>query len=568
MFTKRTAVFLLVLGLALALCLACAAGEEGVTPGAKATPTEVFIPKATAVSEEFATPGGVLRLVGGEPPNWDAHRQHSYQTHRVLNFVHARLVTFKFGPKYDPWDISVTNNGLAESWEISSDALVYTFHLKKGVKWQDKPPVNGRELVAEDIKWTYEHLMNVKPTATYAWKLDAVSKIECPDKYTLVITLKEPRAPFLGFLADSYIGEILPREVEEKYGDFMKSETAIGAGPFMLQSYTPDVGQVYVKNPTYFRAKEGLPYVDEIRMMVLPDSSTTLAAFRAGNLDIRGISRLDLPSVMQTNPGINCYETAITASISHLTPRVDKPPYNDVRVRQAISMALNQQEIIDSLYLGYGVEMHGPINPASQFYLKDQGECAKYGKYNPEEARKLLAEAGYPNGFETTLNVSLGYGATYEEYAEYWADSLAKIGIKAKIKKVDYAGGVSVMATGKNEDLWWKYNYGDGLDPDEQVWQLYIPDSIKNWAKVNDSKLTELAEAQRKAKNDEERKRILAEFQRYEACQLNYIAWPQAVGITCMQPWVHNYRLHAASYVTGSIYEIVWVDQTSPTRKK
>jgi peptide/nickel transport system substrate-binding protein len=410
-------------------------------------------------------------------------------------------------------------------------------------------------------------MINLKPTPAYAWKLDAVSKIECPDKYTVVITLKEPRAALLGFLADPWL-EILPKEVEEKYGDFMKSETAIGAGPFMLKEYTPDVGQVYVKNPTYFRAKEGLPYVDELRSLVILDASTTLAGFRAGQIDIRSISRLDLPSVLQTNPGIKCYQAPITASISHLTPRVDKPPLNDVRVRRAISMALDQQAIIDSFYLGYGVEAHGPVNPGSKYYLQDQGECAKYGKYNPEEAKKLLAEAGYPNGFDSTLNVSLGYGTAYEEYAEFWADSLAKIGIKAKIKKIEYAAGVSIMATGLNEDLWWKYNYGDGLDPDEQVWMLYMPGQQKNWAKVNDPKLAELAEAQRRAKNDEERKRILDEVQRYEACQLNYIAWPQAYPVRCMHPWVHNFQAHAAEYISGQFYEIVWVDQSSPTRKK
>jgi len=185
--------------------------------------------------------------------------------------------------------------------------------------------------------------------------------------------------------------------------------------------------------------------------------------------------------------------------------RTDKPPFNDVRVRQAVSMALDRQAVIDAFYLGYGIEQQGPIHASSPWYLEDQGECAKYGVYNPEEAKRLLAEAGYPNGFETTLNTTAAWGSTWMEYAEFWVDSLKKIGITATIKPTDLAGHY-VNRVCKYEGLSWTYVWGGAtIDPDVWLNVMYLPGGYVNYSCVDDDRLSELLIAQQTALTPEAR---------------------------------------------------------------
>lgn len=570
MLRKRRGLFLLgVLGM-VALLLACAAGEEeeatpvpGETPGA--TATKVVLPTATPEQAEIV-PGGILRLsTYADPPYWDPNQGPSGEVHGQINHAHAFLVNMRYGPEYPQWDFTVTTDGVAESWEISDDGLIYTFHLKKGVKFQNKPPLNGRELVAEDVKWSIQNIIDT-PGSPRGQPLSAIERMECPDKYTLVCYLSEPRASLLGLMANPYV-EIQPPDLSEYFGDVNSPDAVIGAGPFMLKEYTPGVRIVWEKNPDYYRADEGLPYLDEIHYSIIADSSTTLAGFRAENIDIRGISRLDLESVRGTNPDMYCYESEVGASAPALTMRTDQPPFDDVRVRRAVSMALDRQAVIDANYLGYGIEAHGPIHPAAPWYLEDQGECMKYYEHNPEEAKRLLAEAGYPDGFDTTFNTTSGWGTTFLEYAELWVDFLSKVGINATIK-ADELGAHYVKRLAKYEGLSWTYVWGGAtIDPDVWLNVMYQPGGYVNYSAVDDPKLTELLMLQQTALTPEKRQEYLDEIQRHMACERYQIQWPLAYGVTCMQPWVHNYKRHAADMSRGRYYEIVWVDETSPSRK-
>jgi len=544
----------------LVLLCACAKAETVSTPTPMGT---MVLPTATPLGAEMKPiPGGSLRLYWtSDLPYWDPNMGAGGQA--AANMIHAFVLNHNYGPKYPEWNFDISSDGLADSWEMSPDGLTYTFHLKKGVKWQDKPPVNGRELVAEDVKWSVWNIIKTPAAPRRTQFEEAVQSIDCPDKYTVVFHLKEPRASFLLYMANPYV-EILPHESMEEFGDFNSPKAAVGAGPFILEEYTPAVSIVFKKNPTYYRANEGLPYLDGVRFIIIPDASTSLAAFRAANIDIRGIARVDLASVKKTNPDIYCYEAGVSASALQLAMRTDKPPFNDVRVRRALSMALDRQAVIDTFHFGYGIDQQGPIHAASKWYLKDQGECAKYGKYNPDEAKRLLAEAGYPNGFETTLEGTPSWGA---EWGEYYIDALADIGIKARIRMHDL-GAWYQLCRAKYEALGWLYGWGGAtLDPDMWVEGLYAPWSPLDFSAVNDPKLNEMILAQRAALNPEKRQEILNEIQRYDACQRYYVQWPLAYSVTCQQSWVRNYMSHAANYSTGRIYEIVWLDQTSPSRK-
>jgi peptide/nickel transport system substrate-binding protein len=480
--------------------------------------------------------------------------------------ITAFLVNYRYGPQYPQWYFEFSSDGLAKSWEISADGFTYTFHLREGVKWQNKPPLNGRELVANDVKWSIQNIIDT-PGSPRGQPLSAIDKMDTPDKYTLIIHLKEPRASLLHILANPYV-EILAPELKETPGLWDTSKSWVGAGPFMLKEYVPNTRMVFEKNPTYYRANEGLPYLDVVHRTLIPDLSTSLAAFRAEQIDIRGISRIDLDSVKGTNPNIYCEENQISATQPAICMRNDKPPFNDARVRQAVSMAINRQEVINTQYYGYGIEQHGPINAASPWYLKDQGECDKYWKYNPTEAKRLLAEAGYPNGFETTLNTTGAWGATWMEYAELIVDYLSKVGIKANIKTSDL-GAHYVNRLAKYEGLCWTYTWGGAtVEPDNFLPVMFLPGGYVQYSAVDDPELSRLIIAQQTALTPEKRQEYLNEIQRRFACQQYQIQWPEAYGVTCQQPWVRNYRMHAADMSAGRYVEITWLTEQAPGRKK
>ena len=183
--------------------------------------------------------GGTLALRLWDPPNWDLDQTISYKTHIAHTFTHSRLVKHKAGPGVAPGSL-VIEGDLAESWTQPNETT-YVFKLRRGVRWHNKPPVNGRELTAEDVRYTVERFLTVKGNAN-AYMLRSVDKVEAPDKYTVKFTLKEPFAWFLDMLANPMAVAIVAKEVVDKYGDLKPWESVIGTGPWMLDSYRPNIG--------------------------------------------------------------------------------------------------------------------------------------------------------------------------------------------------------------------------------------------------------------------------------------------------------------------------------------
>src|SRR5919108_3921428 len=221
--------------------------------------------------------GGILRVRGYDPVHFDPHQTISFKTHTTLSFVYNRLVRHTVGPEVQPGTFAVEPD-LAERWEALDDTT-YVFHLRQGVRWHNKPPVNGRELVAEDVKFTYDRFLS-ETGNTNRYLLDSVDRVEVVDRYTVKFLLHEPFVWLLNILASAICMWVIAPEVAEKHGDFKKVETAIGTGPFLLERYEPNVKIVFRRNPEYFR--QGLPYVDGVEWLVLDDESTALAMYRTG----------------------------------------------------------------------------------------------------------------------------------------------------------------------------------------------------------------------------------------------------------------------------------------------
>src|SRR5499427_2501005 len=237
---------------------------------------------ATLWGAEVGQPkrGGILRVRGWDPPHFDPHLTIAPFTHWTLSFVYSRLVRHKVGADVQPGTFIVEPD-LAESWEQPDDTT-YVFHLRQGVKWHNKPPLNGRELVAEDVKFTFDRFL-AEPGNVIRYMLEPVAQIEVVDRYTVKFVLKEPFVWLVHMLANPVGTWIIAPEVVQQFGDLKKPESAIGTGPFLLERYEPNVKAVFKRNPDYFR--QGQPYVDGVEWLVLEDESTGLAMYRTGQID-------------------------------------------------------------------------------------------------------------------------------------------------------------------------------------------------------------------------------------------------------------------------------------------
>src|SRR5919197_4265193 len=397
--------------------------------------------------------GGILRVRGYDPVHFDHHLTSNARTNTTLSLVHSTLLRYKVGPEVTPGTFTVEPH-LAERWEAPDD-LTYVFHLRQGVKWHNRPPLNGRELVAEDVKFTFDRFLNEKANIL-RYVLEPVDRVEVVDRYTVKFVLKEPFVWLPNRLASTSGMWIIAPEVVEKFGDLKKPESAMGAGPFLLERYEPNVKTVFKRNPEYFLPDQ--PYIDGVEWLVLEDESTGLAMYRTGKIDCGpwhwwAVRQADVESLKQSHPHL-MYRDFLSIVPSGITMRTDQPPFNDVRVRRAISHALDRQGIIEA------VSLRGEVTPAigrglTEWSLPvDQlGAGPKYYQYDPPEAKRLLAEAGYPKGFKTQLWVTTGLARDLVDDAQLMQGYLKEVGIEAELKPQEHGAYMSTTMQGKFEGL-------------------------------------------------------------------------------------------------------------------
>ena len=344
----------------------------------------------------------------------------------------------------------VIRKTLVTSWEMT-DPSTWIFKLRQGVKFHNRPPVNGREMVAEDVKYSYELL---KDKAQYANRAALVKQIHVIDKYTLKFELKLPDPKFYLNVVDSLSPVIVPREAVEAPGGL--AQNPIGTGAFMLKEFAAGEGALLVKNPDYYlRDKEGraLPYVDAVRLLFTKDAATETALFRTKQLDIMRVSTLDsLYALMKTVPDLNLYRVpSLGWGDYELSMALDRAPYSDVRVRQALSMAINRDVVAQVINRG-DAALYGPFPWVMAGYTQrgdySYGNLGPNYQYNPKKAKELLAAAGYPSGFDMELEWAEFQGWTYGEFAQLLARFFEEVGVRVKIRQLETstwiakAGGV------------------------------------------------------------------------------------------------------------------------------
>jgi peptide/nickel transport system substrate-binding protein len=503
--------------------------------------------------------GGTLRVRGFDPPNFDPHLTIAGFTQSTVGFVYSKLVRHKVGGDVVPGAFIIEPD-LAEHWEELDDTT-YVFHLRKGVKWHNKPPVNGRELVAEDVKFTYDRFLTETSNAN-RYLLDSVDRVEVVDRYTVKFLLKEPYVWLISVLAYPQSMWIVAQEVVQQFGDLKKAETAIGTGPFMLERYEPNVKSVFKRNPDYYR--DGQPYVDAVEWLVIPDESTGLAMYRTGQLDCGpginwAIRQQDLEALKKSHPHLK-YQDFLSQSGGVINMRTDMAPFNDVRVRRAISHAIDRQALVEAVW-GRGAPTAAVSRGLVEWTLPiDQlGAGAKYYQYDPQEARRLLAEAGFPKGFKTQLIVTSGLTRDLVDDAQLVQRFLKDVGIDADLKIQEYGAYVATTVQGKFEGLA-RSPMGVVWEPDGRLYRAYASDSSRNVGHVDDATLTAMLKAQRRTKDLAARKQLIFDIQRYVAEQQYYVYLNANTVTTSWQPYVKNFAPnHSFDY--GNRAAALWLER-------
>lgn len=486
--------------LALAL-LAC--GPAVQSPAAQA-------PGAQQPAQTGPKTGGILNISRDDATDWDltylgkgagTGKEWSYQS----------LLRFKAGADVKYEDLIIRPE-IAERWEVSPDARTYTFHLRKGVKFHNLPPVNGREATAEDVKWTFEYVTRTGPLSDkklpqsqFDWMFESFDRVQVASPYSVAVHFKRPFVPFLSYAASDY-NPIMAREIYETDGHL--KDRLIGTGPWQLDMNASQKGTrwVWSRNPTYYEPSK--PYLDQIRVLVLHDDAAQRAAFQTKQLDWLSyeiVSPSYLKEIKQRLPEVQTYEY-VNPGGYHIHWNLRNPPLSDARVRKAISMGIDRDQLSMT---EFGVKSQWA--PAGSLIgLFTDAEAHQMLKYDPAESKRLLAEAGYPDGVELEWDFpGTRYGEAYNSRIQLIQAQLRKANVNINLKSLDAAEFSANRKIAKFTMNLTTLDCGDPQDFDSHIFACYHSTSKNNYAGLKDEDLDRLLEAQRGETNAEKRREIL-----------------------------------------------------------
>ncbi len=523
-------------------------------------PTSGPVPAGSGDTGEPKYGGTFNMRVSPDPFNWDISYSKSTPNDNGIALANDRLLNFKMGPDYE-YTHSELQPGLAERWEVSPDAKTFTFHLRQRAKFQNLPPVNGREVTSADVKFTAEYRLRTGefkeknlPQGEVDYMFEGLQRVDTPDKYTAVFHFKDPFSPFVNYAASQW-NPIMPREVYDQEGHF--KDTMIGAGPFMLDPAASQKGSrwIFKKHPDYWDA--GKPYVDEVRWLVIVDSSTSYAAFQTRQLDfLWEILSVDAQEVTNANPqAIREKTLKPIAQQLYLSQASEwNGPFQDARVRKALALATDRDEINKLLMGGEGEwGLAGAIRG-----LFTDAEIKQLYKYDLSQARRLLAEAGYPSG-GVKIVWPRPTGTEREDIAlsELLQAQWKKAGFDMELRFVEK----SEQRANKRKGIFDVEIGSTGFhdDPDSLQYGRYHSKSKQNYGKFKDSELDRMLAASRAESNAEKRREIMRNISSRIVEQTYTVELLYTPQYWFWQPYVKNFRPNF--YNQQSDWRFVWLEK-------
>jgi peptide/nickel transport system substrate-binding protein len=559
--------------------------QPTTVPTTTSKPTNTTQPTTTSTSttanwwDKLGVPkyGGTITLQMYKGPNdLDPYNYDSYgyqiaaayrETLGTLNWALDRKIRdFKLRDRQAEFCMGL----LAESWE-QPEPLTFIFHIRKGINWQNKPPLNGRELTAYDIEFSYQRLFGkgygFTVPGTYvkgAIQFAGIESITATDKYTVVFKWKTNSFENLTTLL-SDIGTVMivsPEEIKQ-YGNAGDPKHQVGTGPYMLDDYVSGSSASLLKNPDYWGyderyPKNKLPYADTLRFLIIPDIATQLAAMRTGKIDIlEDIDWQQAVSMAKTNPQI-LQLTRPEDGVS-LDFRCDLKPFTDIRVRTALQMAIDLKTIAATYYGGttepipYGLA--GPAHKGSFTPYDQWPQEVKAGyEYNPDGAKKLLAEAGYPNGFTTNIVADATGDVEVLLIVKNYFD---KIGVQMDVKTMDTAAYTAFIRAFKHDQMSAGTSSGTRLSPRVMLSRRYS-NHTSNTTKNNDSIYDAIVDKYFASTTMKDAIQYIIQANDRALAQHWSVVLLPKVSSCLYQPWLKGYMGEA--YRTGVHYARYWID--------
>jgi peptide/nickel transport system substrate-binding protein len=534
---------------------------------------------------EKVVPGGILTYTDLAPGinalTWDSEDwqwKHGYDTGFVME--HLLMGDLQKGPRgskittfennaWVPTDIMTGE--LLEKWEVNKKPpMQIILHLRKGVMWQEKPFMKAREFVADDVVYAITRIKK-SPKAIPLY-MDFVGKMETPDKYTVVVNMTEWCADWHYRMGWGYYDGIQAQEQEKAPGGPKQWQNLCGTGPYMLTGYTEGHDQTYSKNPNYWGSetiggkKYKLPLNDKVIMMIIRDDSTRNSALRTGKLDlVQGVDWKYYPDLKKTCPQLQWARHLGTGNLT-MAMRMDRKPFNDIRVRRAMNLAINKKEMIASFW-GGNAELHTyPFPPTfKDVYVpldKLPPSIKELYSYDPEKAKKLLAEAGYPNGLTFKAQV-YSESQTLLDEAAIVSAYLAKVGVKMELETMDYPSYLSKMLRKQNADGYFFANDHGG--PYSGIRKNFLTGQTWNPHMMSDPYVDKTWDdiVQNPKYTDKTAAVELKKLSLYIMDQVPCIILPTAYFYTAWWPWVRNYygELRVGAHRIAPALARVWIDQ-------
>ncbi len=438
--------------------------------------------------------GGVLRVgMQTDPVGLDPHLTNATATKNMLENTYDTLVMFNASLEIVP--------GLAASWEASQDLLQWTFRVR------DATFHDGAPVTAYDVKYSIERIKDPATASPRSGDFAVVERIDVLDDHTVVFTLSEPFTPLLSFLAMS-MNVIVPQHVVEEHGDLQ--HVVVGSGPFRFVEYIPQTRLVLERFDDYWgRDADGgaLPYLDGITFAFYPDPTARTTAILTGNVDwIEYVPAVDVLT-LQADPSVEVVG-GLAANYRSLMFNAAVEPFDDYRVRQAFAYAIDKQQVVDLALFGTGgVVATGTTIPAGNFYAI---ESSPFEVRDLEQARTLLTEAGYPDGFEFDLYITSTYDFLRDP-AEIIQANLAEIGVTANIVLEDWS--IYLPTFYARDYAATILGFSGQTDPDAFLHTPFFSTSGGNWFNFADDQLDELLSAGRREPDPEVRRDIYLEAQ-------------------------------------------------------
>jgi peptide/nickel transport system substrate-binding protein len=465
------------------------------------------VPSAVQGAETPRRGGVLLAVIGADAPSLDPHQESTFATLQMVAPLYSTLV------QIDPYSYPKIIGDAATEWKIAPDGLTYTFKIRPGITFHD-----GSPLTAADVKATYDKIVfppdGVRSIRKAAYS--AVASIEAPDPGTVVFKLKAPSASLLDNLASPW-NVLYPKKHLDKDPNHFKTNV-VGSGPFKLKSYTRGSTFEGERNPDYFI--KGRPYLNGYKFFISPETSVRAAAIRSGrayiefrdlpNSEVEAIKKqLGDKVVVQQTPMVGMFGIAMNNTVK---------PFNDARVRRALTLGLDRYTAGRVLFTFTGLrDAGGPMRPGTEWALPP-AELEKLPGFGRDmeksraEARRLLAEAGYPNGFKTVLknrNVKL----PYQDFAVFAIQEWRKIGVEVENRPLETAAWFADLRDTGNFELGVQPTVEYVDDPDIFL-RRYTTGDPSNYGRFSNPALDDLFSRQARALDPAERKKLVHQLQK------------------------------------------------------